>query len=323
MRSLGTIQRKIGSILWAIFALAFTYFACYFSVIVISYPPSRGDPLLVVGLVLSSIGLPVAFSEWKRISRTKVSKESCYFVFIVLSLVFVLLIFGNHILKLGLPNELIVTISILIASPASLLIAGYSRKTLVRRLKSLGFDQGITFATILMLTLMPILRQSVLAYAIIRASGRLAPNLVFQSTDTTSSVNGVINASGFFLDVPFYTNQTFQAHKVVELSASYLENPIDLQFTVTGLKGSFEFVDELELTVDSDSARVDLISTRNGFLYNDQSHVVLMPGSSLSLDARSVGTDFSASNGVAYLLMSVCCDDKVLQTINIALTIVT
>lgn len=254
-------------------------------------------------------------------TKSKISKETCYFALSVIMISLLVFVLANLILGFGVPFQYIITFSVLVSTPLSYLIAGYTRKTLKGRIRKLGLNQGITLVAIFVLTLLPIVQYPV--QLIITTRGRLyfnvLPNLVFQTTENTSSVKGQINSTGFFLELLVYENRCFEAEKIVELAITNWGNEsIDLQFLVTGLKGNFEFLKELQLSAVQSLEKADVIYVDNsGTIQCNQTGLYWKPCNTLSLDIKCTGSWTLVSNSTLSICLSVLHHEYSLQRINI------
>ena len=285
----------------------------------IQYPPARGNLLFVFGLGLGIGVLVFSFLEAKRMTNTKISKETCYFVLLVTTISLSAHVLTNLILNLEIPYQYIVTISVLVSTPLSCIMAGFSKRTLVHRLKRLGLNRGVTLVIIFILTLMPIIEYSPFLQRTLKSKGTVAPNLIFQSTINTAFVNGQVNSSGFFAEVPIHENRTFEAEKIVELAAPNSNKTIDLHFYVTHFMGNFECLKQLELYVTSSSERVNVVNMANGVVYSNQTIVLLQPNTTLALDIKCSGANNLVLNTTLGLSLSVSYKGYSLQMINIIL----
>lgn len=293
------------------------YTVCFFIAVLIQYPPARGDCVSYIGLGSSIILATLSIYGVKRRAKTKFSKESYYFVFLVIAISLLLFMWGDLILELGISVQLIATLSVLISTPLSIAMAGYSRRSFMKKLKKLGLNNGITLATIFILSLIPIMQFPIVIYSHTE-KGFVLPNLIFHSTENTSRVNGLINGSGFFAEVPVYENRSFEAEKIVELIISNPNATIDLHFHILSFMGDFSWLEYFELYVLS-SERAIIINMDNGFVQCKQAQVVLNSSNPLLLGVRSTGMSPLNSNVTLGLSLSICYHDFLLQKINFSL----
>jgi len=309
--------RNIQIVFFIVLAVVLLYIVSAGIALFIQYPPVRGDLMFIFGVVSSIALLIFAFSMAMRLTKTKLSKETCFFVLLVITISISFFILANLIFKLEFPIQWIIAVSVLISTPLSCIMAGYSKKTLMDRLKKLGLNQGITIITIIILALIPIIHPFVLR---IRATGYILPNLIFQNAANTSSVNGRINSSGFFAEVPIYENRTFETENIVELAIPNRGNEsIDLQFCVISFMGNFELLKHLEVYLISGSERVSVVNMTNNVVYCNYTIVSLKLNNTLSLGITCTGANNLTSNETLGLSLSVFCHDHPLRKINILL----
>ena len=320
MRLLKKKLKSIQVVFYSISAIVLFYFSSWIVAIFIQYPPARGDLGLIFALAYSIAMFVLSVSMAKKTTKTKFSKETFYFILLVLTISSLFFVLANLVLRLEISVEIVVTISVLVASPLSCRIAGYSGRTLKNRLKKLGFSRGITLATIFILGSMPIIRLSSTYSLYIPSTGYVLPNLIFQSTENTSSVKGLINSSGFFAQVPIYENRTYDAENIVELVITNPGNePDDLHFHIASFIGDFGLLKHLELSVISNSERINVVNVDNGFVQCNEPKVFLYPNNALLLSVECTGTSPLTIDSTLGFSVSISHRDDLLQKINISL----
>lgn len=191
--------------------------------ILIQYPPARGNPGLYLGLGSGLVLLAGVLLVTKGVFKTRISKDTCFFVLFVIAISLSTHILANLVLDLEVPFQTVTAISVVVSTPLSCVAAGYSRRTLKNRLKKLGLNKGITLVAILVLSLIPIIEYPRWIFSHLHTVYVL-PSLKFRSTENTPSVNGQINSSGFYAEVPIYENRTFEANRIVELAITDWDN---------------------------------------------------------------------------------------------------
>lgn len=315
--------RSIRIAFFVILTIVLLILCAHNTALLIQYPPARDDLVLILGYGPSIALLIFSFWMVMWLNKTKLGKDTCFFVVLVIAFSLSGFILANIVFRAGFPIQWTIAISVFISTPLACKMAGYSKKTLRNRLRKLGLNQGITLATIIILALMPIIQFSPSIYTLYFPQQAMvvdvASNVIFQHAVNTSDVNCQINSSGFFAEVPIYENRTFEAEKILEL-ANLGSKSVDLHFYVTGFMGNFEFLKHLEFYLVSSSERVSIVNMDSGVVYCNQTTVSLKPNSTLSLGIICTGAKTLTFSETLGLFLSVQgLGDDPLQKINIFL----
>jgi len=304
-----------------IYSILGAVFGTLYVAVLIQYPPAREDwsfisrPIFLYGIFACCLWMVT------KISKTRIAKDTYYFVFIVVGVSLITMLLGNIGLKLDLSFDHIVAISIGISTPLSCLIAGYSKRTVIARLKRLGLDQGVTLFAIALLTLVPIISYPPYARILSRGTIHVLPSLVFQTTPNTTLVNGQIKGSTFLAEISALQNQTFEAERFIDINvANWGNEPNTFQFVVSSFKGSLESIRQLELDVMSSSNREKVFFIDNeGVLQCNQTALLLQTHDRLSLSVKYVVADQAIANIYPSISISILEDNIILKTISIVL----
>lgn len=324
MRLLKIKTKKLKAIqvaFYIISAIVLFYSASWLAALLIQYPPARQDIWVLFVFAFSIAGFILSVIGAKEQTNTKFSKETYYSTLLFIGISLSFLIFANILLRLEISSEHIITISVLVSTPLSCVMAGYAKRTIKNRLKRLGLNRGTTLVTIFILASIPIIEFNPFSgFISLPSRGTILPNLMFQSTENTPGVNGQINNSGFFAEIPIRENRTFELEKIVELAVANLGNQSsDFTFYMTGFKGNSEFLNQFELYVMSSSERVCVVNMDNGVICCNQTMISLEPNNKLSLDIRCTGAETFTFQATLSLHLSISCHGRLLQKTNILL----
>jgi hypothetical protein len=289
--------------------------------VLVQYPPAREDWSLIRGTIFFYAMFACCLWVVTKILKTRIAKDTYYFIFIVIGVSLITMLLGNIGLKLGLAFDQIVTLSIVISTPLSCLIAGYSKRTVIARLKRLGLDQGVTVFAIALLTLVPIINYPISVSFISSGTIHVLPNLVFQTTPNTTLVNGQIEGSTFVAEISTLQNPTFEAERFVDINmTNWGDKSVTFQFVVSSFKGSLEAIRQLELDVMSSSNREKVFFIDNeGVLQCNHTAFLLQTHDKLSLSVRYVIAGQTLANNYPSISISILEDNTILKTISVFL----
>lgn len=307
----------IGCAICSIFSLVV---GTLYAALLVQYPPARAN-WLYIGFPIFLYSMFAGFF-WglTKLSKTRISKDTYYFVFIVVGVSLITMLLGNIGLKLGLSFDLIVAISIIASTPLSCLMAGYSKRTVIARLKRLGLDQGVTLFAITLLAVVPIISYQAQIFSF-HETLYVLPNLAFQTTSNTTLVNGQINGSTFLADISTLQNQTFEANRFVDINVTNWGNEsITFQFAISSFRGNFEYIKQLELDALSNSSRAELLFIDNeGALQCNQTTLTLKTQENLSFSVICLITGQAVSNTYPSISISISDHNTILKTISMIL----
>lgn len=303
---------KIGTVVLIALSVIFLYLTCFFAAILIQLPPSRGDLAIIFGTSVSIIGLALSLFLARNAIGTILNKETYFFVFLVIMFSVLMHIWGNLILKLNLSMDLIATISVLIAIPASCIIVGYSKKDITDRLKKYGFNKGITIATILILSLIPIIEYPLVYTIRVASSGSIIPSTIFRNTDNTHIVNGMINNSGFFAELLLRENQSVEFKNIIELFNPF-NKTVNLQFQIMDLIGNYSYLEYLNIYVILHEKETSIFTINNGLFQLRPAEMFLGINETLSLNVNYATTRYINYDTTLSLSLSVSYDDTLME----------
>jgi hypothetical protein len=292
--------------------------------VLIQYPPARTD-WSWIGLTVFFCGFFVfSLFEWMKLSNNRIAKDTYYFVCIVLGVSLLTMLLGNIYFKLGIAFDQIAAISIVVSTPLSCLIAGYSKKTVVARLKRLGLDQGVTLFAIVLLALMPIIKYPITLWShtiTIKQTIIAPPNLVFLTTPNTTLVNGQMKGAIFLANISTAQNQTFEAERFVEINVTNWGNQsITFQFATSSFSGNFESIRELELDAISRSETKTLFFIDNEDVVECSPTTLLIePHDNFFFSVKCLITGQTVSNSYPSISITISNQDTILKTISIVL----
>jgi len=296
------------------------YVASWSMAILIQLPPARGNYTLYVILCCSIGAVVIAVVEIKKLTKTKFSRASYLFVLFTISISSLLFVLLNLICKLSMAIDRLIALSVLVSTPLSCVVAGYSKRTIIKELKKLGLDNGITLIALLTLSLIPIIQYPYSFHFTNTAT--VLPDVVFYGTENTTYVNGLVNSSGFFATVPILQNRTFLAEDIVELAATNSVRNIELRFGIASFVGNFNLLEDLEVYAVSGQDRVSVISLDNGYVQCANQETLLKSNSTFLLSIRCAGASFVATNEILALSLSIFYSEALIQTIHISFSAV-
>jgi hypothetical protein len=312
--------RKIILASCVIFSILSAVLGTFYVAVLIQYPPARANWSFIVWSIFLYGTCTCSLWGVTKLSKTRIGKDTYYFIFIVVGVSLMTMVLGNIGLKLGLSFDQIVAISILISTPLSCLIAGYSKKTVITRLKKLGLDQGVTLFAIVLLALVPIISYPTLIFSF-HQTLYVLPNLVFQTTPNTTMVNGQIKGSTFLAEISALQNEIFEAERFVDANMTNWGNEsVTFQFAVSSFNGSLESIRQLELDVLSSSNREKVFFIDNeGVLQCNQTTLLLQTSDKFSFSIRYVVAGQAIPNIYFSISVSIFEHNTILKTVNIIL----
>lgn len=172
---------------------------------------------IIVGITAAVGCLSCGVYVTKRLLKTRILKETFFFAFFVVSLSFLSHIVLNLVLKTNFSLQLIVTFWVIVGTPISGLVTGYSERTIWRRLRRSSLNRGVTLVAILLLVLIPIIEilPSIVA---IQNTAYVTSLGMFEDGNDIARVQGKITKSVFTAEVPIPSDIVFEAKQMVNVT---------------------------------------------------------------------------------------------------------
>lgn len=228
---------------------------------------------LVFGVFFVAVSLVCAYLSLQLL-ETKILRETYFFVLFVFLFSTLGHIVLNIVFDTSFPYQWLITISVIIGTPISCMLAGYSQRTFQRKLTGLVSKNGITFFTLFVLASMPIIEiiyVHQMKTLTIPMTGRITQSpLVFESSSDTEKVQGIVSYFSFTAEMALYPNIMFEARQIVDIANKKSSN-ITLRPQIESFSGNVSKVNQLEIFFTHENGTESaFLNITNGTLVYDE-----------------------------------------------------
>lgn len=236
---------------------------------------------LIAGIagIVGSVALAIVATS---LLNTKIMKETFFFVLFVATFSALSYSILHLFLRIAFPLEWIVVLSVIVGTPVSCRCAGYSARTFWAKMENLGWNQGITLFTLLVLASLPVISLYSSRW-IIGVTGVVGLEGPFQKGSDSEMVNGQIANSTFTAEIPMPADTMFSAEDI--LNVTNRSNALfPLKISIQELDGNLSTLGQLDifLTQRNDS-RVYLLTIKEGNLAYSEIHLTMNAQSSMTV----------------------------------------
>lgn len=192
-------------ILFEIFLVVASITGLYLGLVGLSYLVALARASIVNLVSIVAVLVPLSLCVVSiffalRLAKVRIKKETYWFILLVICFCASFESILNLVLQFSFPTEWIVTISIILATPMSCSLAGYSRRTFWSKLKNLGLDQGMTILMLVILASVPIIKLTVEAR--FYSTGTVITGPIFQIGNSTAISKAAATGPTFSVDIP-------------------------------------------------------------------------------------------------------------------------
>lgn len=249
---------------------------------------------MVVGTV-SLVGFFVSLYVTIELLKTKISRETYFFVLIVAVFAVSSHLMLNFVLNIDFPFQWIVTFSIIVGTLVSCVFAGYSRRTIWKKLRRLGLTQGITLMTIFLLASIPVievLRKQ--TTALVLSTGQISyENIVFENGNDITKVQAQINNSVFRAEIPINSDTLLVARQIVNVT-NRSPNSLDLKVSLEDFGGNLSEVKLLKVFLTfRNGSEIYPFNMTNGNVKYEQVHLSMKGYVTIAIGVISLGQEGS------------------------------
>ena len=316
-------SKKVG-VASIFFSIAFFYISTWFYAYALQLAQYRLVKYLFEVFVLSLAVGTIAIASCVvcvylalRLLKKKISKETYFFVFLVLLFSVLGYVALRIILRIDFPNDLLVVASVILAAPISWVLAGYSDRTFYAKMRSMGLDNGVTIITLILLIAMPLVQVQLQGISTVSNRGQIyyeQPSVLFQNGNDTTKVQGQVNSTAFTAKVPIGPDSVFEATQVLNIT-NQSPNDLDLKIHLEDLNGNFSRVKQLEIFFAiGNVSKTPFLSFNNGNLNYEEIALTMESNATITMGVISFASNASSTNALVLSLLITW--NEIEQTIN-------
>lgn len=259
---------------------------------------------IIIGIISTAGCLIWIYVAW-RVLKTKALKETFFFALFVVSLSILSHITINIILGQNFSIGSIITFWTIVGVPASAIFAGYSQRTVLKRLRRLGLSQGVTLLALIFLILAPIIETSPVTYYH-REIGTISSAGLFENGNDTAKVQGQIFKSVFTAEIPFNSNIVFIAGQMVNIT-NRSNACLDLKIRLEDLSGNLSTVREFRILLTlGNGSEISLFSIDDGNVKYGEVYLSMKGRTTVAIGFISLGQNLSPVD-IAFVSLSMRC----------------
>lgn len=272
---------------------------------------------IIVGISSTAGCLFWVCVTWRSL-KTKTLKETFFFVLFVVSFSITSHVMINFILRQNFPIRWIVAFWIIVGVPISSIFAGYSERTVWKRLRRLALNQGVTWLALIFLALIPIIEISTSAEYHFLTTGMTSSLGMFESGNDMEKVQGSIINSLFTAEVPIPSDTVFEAKQMVNVtnrSNAYL--PLNLY--LEDLSGNLSKIRQLKIFFTlGNGSEICLFSANNGSVKSEALFLRMCAHETITMGVISSAQNVSPTENIVMSLLIECARNNL--SVNISIT---
>lgn len=302
-------RKKVSRISFVLSVVFFMLAAAFYSIALQLFQKGVIDRVYALYLLSMTVGTVgaagclVCVYVTVQLLRTKILRETYFFIVLVPLFSFLGYIMLNFMLKIDFPLNLSVAISIVLATPLSHVFAGYSKRTLWRKLRSMGLNHGITLLTVIFLLLIPII-EILPSTTFVRSIGVVKyQDIVFEIGNDATKVQGQIAKSVFTAEVPIPSDTTFVAKQAVNVT-NQSPASLDLKIYLEDLSGNLSKVRQLKIFFTlGNGSEIFPLSVDNGNLKYKEVSLSMKSQATVAIGVMSSAQNVSSTDIIIMSLL--------------------